>query len=110
MKSCQVAEIFFLIIFPNHHLKLYKTVTETIRQSQSGKLALFMSAPIIIAKTTVNTASLIFFHRQRAENSADDSSSEQNLKNSKTSKGFCLDLEISIFVKNILIISRGQVP
>ncbi len=50
--------------------------------------------PIIFAKTPVNTASLIFFHRQRAENSADDSSSEVHLENSKQAEVPFLGLEI----------------
>ncbi len=75
------------------------------------KLALFFKAAYkFCKKSSKHCFSHIFFHHQRAENSADDSSSEDHLENVKTCRGFCSGLDISIFVKKSLIISRDQVP
>jgi hypothetical protein len=45
----------------------------------------------------------------RAENSNMDSSGEAPFKSSKTSRGFYLDLDLSIF-QNVLILSLDTVP
>ncbi len=78
-------------------IEIYWSEVETILKYNKIVLNVtFKKSPISIISTNI----LFCFQLNRMENGNKDSSSEANLKNSKTSRGSCfLDLEVFFFVK-----------